>query len=126
MLGEKHLVPPQQTFTQKAMLYSGPELSKRLKKLAKGLDLTVDYGWLWVISNIIYGIMSYVNEYIGNWGWTIVLVTLMIKLALSKFSASSVRSGLIMKRLKPKMDQLKDLSFDPTEKPSRGAEDLFS
>ena len=94
------------TFT--ASLYGGPKITDTLKEIAPKLDLTVDYGWLWPISQALFWLMDEIHKVINNWGWSIVLVTLLIKLVFYKLSATSYRSMANMRRLQPKFTSLKE------------------
>ena len=91
-----------------AKLYVGPEIAKNLKPLANGLDLTIDYGWLWWLSTPIFKVMEFLHHYLGNWGWTIVIVTLLIKLLFYKLSDKSYRSMAKMREVQPRMAALKE------------------
>lgn len=94
--------------TYKTQFYSGPELSDHLKSLAPNLDRTIDYGWLWFISQFIFIIMQKIHQVIGNWGWSIVMITLLVRCALYWFSARSYRSMAKMRDAQPKIQALKD------------------
>jgi YidC/Oxa1 family membrane protein insertase len=85
-------IKPKQQKTLSGNLYVGPAIAKRLKAAAPYLDLTIDYGWLWFISDIIFWVMSLIHSFVGNWGWSIVLTTLFIKLLFYPLSAKSYGS----------------------------------
>lgn len=101
-------VEPKQTAVTSGQFYLGPELADELKPLAPGLELTVDYGILWPISIVLIWLMKQIYQIIGNWGFAIISVTLLIKLAFYKLSASSYRSMGNMRRLQPKIQALKE------------------
>lgn len=105
------------TFTAK--LYGGPKITDVLKEVAPKLDLTVDYGWLWPISQALFWVMDEIHKVISNWGWSIVIVTLLIKLAFYKLSATSYRSMANMRRLQPKFVALKERYGDDKQKMSQ-------
>lgn len=105
-------VEPKQTTTVSGQFYLGPELADELKPIAPGLELTVDYGILWPISIVLIWILKQINHVIGNWGFSIIGVTLLIKLAFYKLSASSYRSMGNMRRLQPKIQALKEQMGD--------------
>ena len=73
------VVAPGQSATLSSQLYVGPELPGVLKNIAPHLELTVDYGWLWFISIILLWLLQHIYQVIGNWGWSIVAVTVLIK-----------------------------------------------
>lgn len=113
--------PVQDTVT----LYIGPEVAETLKSIAPGLDLTIDYGFLWPISQFLFWIMKKIQLVVGNWGLAIIGVTLCIKLAFFKLSAVSVRSMRRMKNLQPKIQQLKDRFGDNKQEFSRAMMELY-
>lgn len=108
-----------------ATLYVGPEISQNLVAVAPSLKLTIDYGWLWMISAALFWIMQYLYSFIGNWGWSIVLVTLLIKAAFFKLSESSYRSMARMKDLAPKIQALKERFGDDKQKLSQSTMELY-
>jgi len=99
---------PTEKQTIRTRLYLGPEVADTLKSIAPGLDLTIDYGWLWFISSLIFSLMKMIYQFIGNWGWSIVIVTALIKLAFYRLSATSYRSMAAMRKLQPKMQALRE------------------
>jgi len=108
-----------------ATFYGGPEKADSLKALAPHLDLTVDYGWLWPISLAIFWVMKHIYSVVGNWGWAIVLVTLLIKLVFYKLSETSYRSMAKMRKLAPKLQALKDRYGDDRQKMSQATMELY-
>ncbi len=103
------LVPPHSEELVQAQLYLGPLITEDLQGLAPGLELTVDYGIFWPICKPIFWLLKKMDDLTGNWGVAIILTTLIIKLLFYKLSASSYRSMGNMKRLQPKIKQLKEL-----------------
>lgn len=95
-----------------ARLYVGPEITSKLKKIAPGLNLTVDYGILWPICEPIFWILKNIHKIVGNWGVAIILTTLVIKLLFFKLSASSYKSMANMRKLQPKIEELKQRCGD--------------
>lgn len=89
-------------------LYSGPAIAKNLEAVAPNLNLTIDYGWLWFISVLLFWLMQKIYEVIGNWGWSIVLVTVVIKAVFYQLSAKSYRSMAAMKQLQPSIKVLQE------------------
>lgn len=101
-------IAPGQSKSVGARLFAGPELTDVLKTIAPGLNMTVDYGWLWFISMFLFWVMKNVYQIVGNWGWSIVIVTLLIKLAFYRLSAASYKSMANMRRLQPKIQALRE------------------
>ncbi len=89
-------------------LYIGPIIQGTLASVAPGLELTVDYGILTLIAKPIFWLLSFIHSFLGNWGWSIILLTIIIKAAFYKLSATSYRSMAHMKKFQPKLKQLKE------------------
>lgn len=107
-IGETITVVPGEKHRINSTLYLGPEIAENLAPLAKGLERTIDYGWLWIISVGLFWILKRIYEVVGNWGVAIILTTLLIKLIFYKLSESSGRSMAKMKELMPKLQTLKE------------------
>ena len=88
--------------------YAGPQEQVKLEKIAPGLELTIDYGWLTVIAVPLFWVLSRLNEWVGNWGLAIILLTVIIKLLFYPLSAASYRSMAKMRVVAPKLQRLKD------------------
>ncbi|MEN9432969.1 MAG: rane protein insertase YidC [Pseudomonadota bacterium] len=103
------------TFT--SVFYVGPKDQDNLEKLAKGLDLTVDYGIFAFVSKPIFWLMKAIHGVVGNWGWTIILLTLFIKILFFYPSAASYKSMAKMKAFAPRMKELTErYANDPQAK----------
>ncbi|NDH08624.1 MAG: membrane protein insertase YidC [Gammaproteobacteria bacterium] len=124
-VSEPYVIEPNQSLNLSSKFYVGPEDTAVLKTLAPGLDLTVDYGWLWFLSDALFSLMKTIYNVLGNWGWSIVLITILIKLAFFKLSASSYRSMANMRRLQPKLEQLKQRFGDDKAKFSQATMELY-
>jgi YidC/Oxa1 family membrane protein insertase len=118
-------IAPGGNLTVTANFYTGPEVADNLKTLAKGLDLTADYGWLWIISVGLFWVLKHINMVVGNWGWSIVLVTVLIKVAFFKPSEKSYRSMAKMKDLAPKIKALKERYGDDRQKLHQATMELY-
>lgn len=101
-------VAPEQAASYTAKIYTGPQDQRVLEALSPGLDLVVDYGWLTVIAQPIYWLLEKIHSYIGNWGWAIVVLTILIKLMFFPLSAASYRSMAKMRKVGPRMQKLKE------------------
>ncbi|MEW5824038.1 MAG: membrane protein insertase YidC [Pseudomonadota bacterium] len=101
-------VMPGETAQFSSTLYVGPKIQEDLEPLAEGLDLTVDYGMFTVIAQPIFWLLKFFHEWLGNWGWAIVMVTVVIKLIFYWPSAVSYRSMANMRKLTPKLQALKE------------------
>ena len=89
-------------------LYVGPKLQDELEAIAPGLDLTVNYGIFTVFSAPLFWLLSKIHDVVGNWGWAIVLLTVLIKLAFFKLTEAQYRSMARMRKLQPRMEKLKE------------------
>jgi YidC/Oxa1 family membrane protein insertase len=124
-VSEPYVIAANQEKTIQSQMYIGPEDTAVLKSLAPGLDLTVDYGWLWFLSDAIFKLMKTLEKIIGNWGWSIVLITVFIKLCFYRLSASSYRSMANMRKIQPKLEQLKHRFGDDKAKFSQATMELY-
>jgi YidC/Oxa1 family membrane protein insertase len=106
-------------------LYVGPEVTSVLKSISPSLDLTVDYGILWFVSSLLFSLMKAINNFVGNWGWSIVLVTVLIKLAFYRLSATSYKSMAGMRKLQPKLQALRERYGDDKAKISQATMELY-
>lgn len=96
----------------KTQLYVGPQNQDVLAGVATGLDLSVDYGWATMIAKPIHWLMGLIHGVIPNWGWTIVALTILIKLALFPLTAASFKSMARMKLLAPRLKALQEQHGD--------------
>ncbi len=94
--------------TVRVPLYVGPQEQEPLAKLAKGLDLVVDYGIFTVIAAPLFWLLKWLHGLLGNWGWAIVVMTIMIKMAFYPLNAAAARSMGKMKLIAPKMKALQE------------------
>ncbi|MCK9387472.1 MAG: membrane protein insertase YidC [Sulfuritalea sp.] len=97
-------------------LYAGPQEQDKLEKIAPGLDLVVDYGWLTVIAAPLFWILGAIHKLVGNWGWAIIGLTLLLKLLFFPLSAASYKSMAKMRVLTPKLTKLKDAYGDDKQR----------
>lgn len=111
--------------TISAKLYAGPKVQKELAKLSTGLELTVDYGFLWFISQFLFWILQLLHGFLGNWGWSIVFLTLFVKLAFFHLSATSYKSMANMRRVMPEMQRIKEQFGNDRQKMSMAMMELY-
>jgi YidC/Oxa1 family membrane protein insertase len=97
-------------------LYAGPQEQDKLEKVAPGLDLVVDYGWLTVIAAPLFWVLSAIHKLVGNWGWAIMGLTLLLKLMFFPLSAASYKSMAKMRVLTPKLVKLKEVFGDDKQR----------
>ena len=99
---------PGERKTHRIQLYAGPKDQEFLSNLARGLDLTVDYGWLWWLGQPLFWILKLIHDWVDNWGWAIVALTLLIKLAIYPLSAAGFRSMAKLRQLQPDLERLRE------------------
>jgi len=105
--------------------YIGPKDQNTLETLAPGLELTVDYGILTVISKPLFWLMTQLHEIFGNWGWSIIFLTLIVKLVFYKLSETSYRSMANMRRLQPRLKALKERHGDDRQAMNKAMMDIY-
>lgn len=108
-----------------ASLYVGPKIQKVLENVSPGLELTVDYGWLWPVSQFLYWLLSMIHGWIGNWGWAIVFLTILVKAAFFQLSATSYKSMAKMRTVMPEMQRIKEQYAGDRAKQSQAMMELY-
>lgn len=109
-------IAPGATGTIHARLYAGPQDQEALGKLAPGLNLVVDYGMFTIIAEPLFLLLKFLHRLIGNWGFAIIVMTIMIKGAFYPLNATSARSMAKMKLVAPKMKALQEQYADDKQK----------
>ncbi len=125
MTSQATSVAPNTTATTAVKLYVGPAIADKLKAIAPGLNLTVDYGIFWPIGVAIFWLLKQVHSFVYNWGWSIVIVTFLIKLAFYQLSATSYRSMAKMRRLQPRITSLRERFGDDRQKLAQATMELY-
>ena len=108
-----------------ATLYAGPKSQAILKELSPGLELTVDYGILWFIAQPIFWLLQHIHAIVGNWGWSIIFLTMLIKGIFFPLSAASYKSMARMRAVAPKLAALKEQHGDDRQKMSQAMMELY-
>jgi YidC/Oxa1 family membrane protein insertase len=108
-----------------ARLFSGPQTQKDLKATAPGLEYTVDYGWLTIVATPLFWLLSQIQSLVKNWGVAIILLTILIKAAFFKLSASSYRSMAQMRELAPRLQAMKEKFGDDRQKMQMAMMELY-
>lgn len=123
--GEAVAVAPSSTGTVSAKFYAGPKDQYVLESISPNLGLTIDYGFLWFLAAPIYWVLTRINDLVGNYGVSIILLTVFVKALLYKLSETQYRSMAGMRRLMPKMQQLKESYGDDKMKLQKATMDLY-
>ena len=104
-LGE---VAPGASMVHEATLFAGPQVEKQLEALAPGLDLVKDYGWLTILSKPLYWLLDQLHSLLGNWGWAIVALVVLLKIAFYGLNAHAYKSMAKMKAVNPKVMEMRE------------------
>ena len=124
-IGPLQVVPPSGSARFSSKLFIGPKLQKDLAATAPGLELTVDYGRLTILAQPMFWLLDKVHGFVHNWGLTIILVTLLIKLVFYKLSEKSGRSMAGMRKLQPRMKALQERYKDDRQAMSSALMELY-
>ncbi|MHB8354483.1 MAG: membrane protein insertase YidC, partial [Burkholderiales bacterium] len=103
----------------------GPQEGAKLKTLAPGLDLTIDYGWLTIIATPLFYVLSWIHGWVGNWGVAIILLTVLIKAIFFPLSAASYKSMARMRLVQPKMARIKEQYGDDRARLNQAMMELY-
>ena len=106
-------------------LYAGPQEHNTLEKVAPGFDLVVDYGWLTILAAPIFWVLEWLDKLVGNWGWAIVIMTILLKLIFFPLSAASYKSMARMRTVTPRLMALKERYANDKQKLNQEMMDLY-
>ncbi len=118
-------IAPNSQGSLKANFYAGPKDTDVLAKVSPHLQLTVDYGFLWMIGEPLFWLLKFIHNYLGNWGLAIIGLTIIVKALFFHLSAASYRSMAKMKKLAPKMAEMKERFGDDRQKMSQEMMKLY-
>ncbi|MDX1654921.1 MAG: membrane protein insertase YidC [Candidatus Competibacteraceae bacterium] len=125
MVGPQQVVPAGGEDSFSSQLYVGPKIQDRLEEVAPNLRLTVDYGFLTIIAQPLFWLLSAIHGVVGNWGWAIIFLTLLIKAVFFKLSETSYRSMANMRKLAPRMQTLKERYGHDRQKMNQAMMELY-
>ena len=123
--GQSVTIQAGETAKINSILYLGPKDQDTLAGIAKGLDLTVDYGFLFMISQPLFTFLQYIHSLVGNWGFAIILITIVVKGAMYPLTKKQYESMAKMRALKPKMDALKERYGDDKQKMQKAMMEMY-
>ena len=118
-------VEPGKTAQVSVPLYAGPQEQDKLESIAPGLDRVVDYGFLTIIASPLFWVMQHFHAFIGNWGWTIIALTVLLKLIFFPLSAASYKSMAKMRVVMPQMTRIKETYKDDRQRMNVEMMDLY-
>ena len=97
-------------------LFVGPKIRKDLMQRAENLELSIDMGWFWFLAQPMVLVMDWINGYLNNWGLTIIVFTILIKLLFWPVTAKSFRSMAAMRKITPELNEVKEIYKDDRQK----------
>ena len=118
-------IAPGQSVDVPARLFAGPQEERKLEQIAPGLELVKDYGWVTIIAKPLFWLLEKIHGFVGNWGWAIVLLTLLIKAVFFPLSAASYKSMARMKEITPRMQQLRERFKNDPQKMNAALMELY-
>lgn len=125
MMSTEKTIKPNETLATNLVLYAGPKIQSDLEALAPGLELSVDYGWLTFLSKPLFWLLDFIQDYVINWGWAIIILTIMIKLVFYKLSEASYKSMARMKQLAPRMQQINERYAGDRQRKGQAVMELY-
>jgi YidC/Oxa1 family membrane protein insertase len=123
--GQSVTIQAGETAQISSILYLGPKDQDTLAGIARGLDLTVDYGFLFMISQPLFSFLQFIQSIVGNWGFSIILITIVVKGAMYPLTKKQYESMAKMRALKPKMDALKERYGDDKQKMQKAMMEMY-
>lgn len=123
--GETVEIAAGQQGTLASTFYVGPKLQSQLAETAENLDLTVDYGWLWWLSQPLFWLLTAIQSFVINWGIAIILIVVCVKAVFYKLSAASYRSMAKMRKFAPELTRLREQHGDDRTKMSAAMMELY-
>lgn len=124
-IGPAEVVPAGGTRSFTQTLWVGPKLQAELEQIAPGLELTVDYGVLTILAKPLFWLLQKVHNVLGNWGWSIIMVTFLIKLLFYKLTETQGRSMAKMRKLQPRLKNVQERYKDDKQALSKAMMDLY-
>ncbi|MDB6063535.1 MAG: rane protein insertase YidC [Verrucomicrobiaceae bacterium] len=123
--GPTQSVAPNSSADFVAHFYAGPKDQYRLRTISPGLDLSVDYGWQSPIAQPLFWLLTKIHGLLGNWGWSIMVLTLMVKAAFFWLNAKAYISMANMRRVQPKLVEIRERYADDKQKQSQEMMSLY-
>ncbi len=119
------ILDPGKSGSVSAGFYAGPKDQERLEEISPYLDLSVDYGFLWWLAKPLFWLLTFIQSFVGNWGVAIILLTVLIKGLFFKLSEASYKSMANMRRVQPKMVEIREQYAEDKQKQSQAMMDLY-
>ena len=125
-VGPSFKVAPGASSTRTARLYVGPKQQEKLDSIAPGLGLTIDYGMVTIFAKPVFWLLNHLHKLVGNWGFAIILTTLLVKLLLYPLSETQYRSMARMRKVQPRIEALKQRYGEDRQKFNQAMMELYS
>lgn len=113
------VIPPGEQKDLAATLWIGPEIQDKMAAIAAHLDLTVDYGWLWFISQPLFKLLRFIQGFIGNWGFSIIVITFIVRGIMYPLTKAQYTSMAKMRMLQPKLTEMRERIGDDKQRMSQ-------
>ncbi|ROP56129.1 protein translocase subunit yidC [Enterobacter sp. BIGb0383] len=113
------VVQPGQTTALNSTLWVGPEIQDKMAAVAPHLDLTVDYGWLWFISQPLFKLLKFIHSFLGNWGFSIIVITFIVRGIMYPLTKAQYTSMAKMRMLQPKIQAMRERLGDDKQRQSQ-------
>ncbi|SFD31515.1 membrane protein insertase YidC [Pragia fontium] len=113
------VIQPGATQELGAQLWVGPEIQNKMAEVANHLDLTVDYGWLWFISQPLFKLLKFIQSFVGNWGFSIIVITFIVRGIMYPLTKAQYTSMAKMKLLQPKLQAMRERIGDDKQRMSQ-------
>ncbi|HUR42090.1 MAG TPA: membrane protein insertase YidC [Verrucomicrobiae bacterium] len=124
-VGAPHTVAAAGNQAFAVQLYLGPKLQQKLGDIAPGLELVIDYGILTVVAEPLFWLLNWFHKLTGNWGYSIILLTFAVKLAMFKLSEAQYRGMAKMKKYAPRIQEIKERHGDDRERLNKAMMELY-
>ena len=124
-VGQLQSAQPGERTEFSSRLYLGPKIQDQLAAIAPGLEHTVNYGIFTVFSKPLFWLLAKLHNWVGNWGWAIVLLTVLVKAVFFKLTETQYRSMARMRKLQPRIEQLKERYGDDRQRMSQAMMELY-
>ena len=118
-------IAPNATATTSATFYVGPKIKDDLEAISPDLRLTVDYGWLFMISEPLFALLLFIQSFVSNWGVAIIIITIIVKGVMYPLTKAQYTSMARMRDLQPKLTQLKERYGEDRQKMSQAMMELY-
>ncbi|WP_058910707.1 membrane protein insertase YidC [Entomohabitans teleogrylli] len=113
------LIQPGQSGQLNSTLWVGPEIQDKMAAVAPHLDLTVDYGWLWFISQPLFKLLKFIHSFLGNWGFSIIVITFIVRGIMYPLTKAQYTSMAKMRMLQPKIQAMRERLGDDKQRISQ-------